>query len=92
MLWFLFSHEMEQNTNKLIKQTTQAFHRLPGAVTRSDKVGITVVSKIIGSPKLSPLNPIVNKSCNIELCFNKMHQIVPNMMASQYLQLKLNLL
>ena len=26
-----------------------------------------------------PLNPIVNKSCNIECCGNKMHQIVANM-------------
>ena len=29
-----------------------------------------------------------NKSCNIERCGNKMHQIVPNMMLSQNLRLK----
>ena len=52
----------------------------------------TVVSKIIGPPEFFPLDSIVNKSCNIEYCGNKMHQIVPNMMLYQYLQLKLNLL
>ena len=50
----------------------------------------TVVSKIIGPPEFSLLNPIVNKSCNTERCGNKMHQIITNMMLSQYLQLQLH--
>ena len=28
----------------------------------------TVVRKIIGTPEFSPLDPTVNKSCNIERC------------------------
>ena len=39
----------------------------------------TVVSKIIRPPGFSLLDPMVNKSCNIELCGNKMHQIVAYM-------------
>lgn len=30
-------HETEQNTNRLIKQTAQAFHKLSGVVTRSNR-------------------------------------------------------
>ena len=52
----------------------------------------TAVSKIIGPPEISSLDPIVNKSCNIERCGNKMHENVPNMMLSQYLQVKLDML
>ena len=52
----------------------------------------TVMSKIIGPPEFFPLDPIVNKLCNIELCGKKMHQLVANMMLSQYLQLQLSLL
>ena len=52
----------------------------------------TVVSKIIGLPDFSPLDSMVNKSCNIERCVNKVHQIVTNMMLSKYLGLILNLL
>ena len=54
-------------------------------------MAVTVVSKIIGPPDFSPLDPIVNKSCNIERCGKKTHQIVANMMLSQYLQLSLKL-
>ena len=52
---------------------------------------LTVESKIIGPPEFSPLDSVVNKSCNIERFGNKMHQIDPNMMLSQCLQLGLNL-
>ena len=52
----------------------------------------TVCSKIIGLPKFLPWDPMVNKSCNIERCSNKMHQVVANMILSKYLQVKLNLL
>ena len=31
------------------------------------------------------MNPIVNKSCNLACCGNEVHQIVMNMMLSQYL-------
>ena len=36
----------------------------------------TVVSKIIGPPEFSPLDSIVNKSCNIESCGIKTHHII----------------
>ena len=49
----------------------------------------TVVSKIM---EISPIGSFVKQSCNIERCGNKMHQIVANMMLSQYLELKLLLL
>ena len=52
-------------------------------------MAVTVVSKIIGPPEVSPLDPIVKKSHNIGRCGYKMHQIVANMMLSEYLQLKL---
>ena len=54
--------------------------------------GCTVGSEIIGSLELLPMNPIVRKSCNIEHCGKEMHNIVANMMLSQYIQLKLSLL
>ena len=38
------------------------------------------------------LNPIVNKSCKIKRCGNKMHQIVQNKILSRGLELKLHLL
>ena len=41
----------------------------------------TVVSKNIGHSKFVPLNPLVDKSCNIECFGNIMHQIVVNKMA-----------
>ena len=56
------------------------------------KVVVTVGSKITGPPEFLPLDPMVNESCNIERCGNKMHQIVANMMLFRYLQLKLSLL
>ena len=43
----------------------------------------TVVSKIIGPPEFSQLDPIVSKSCNIECCGNKVYQIMKNMILSQ---------
>ena len=49
------------------------------------------MSKIIGPPEFSPLDPIVKESCNIERCGKKMYPLVANMM-SQYIQLKPNLL
>ena len=52
----------------------------------------TVVIRITGPPDFLPLDPLVNKSCNIERCGNKMHQLVENMMLSQYLEFKLSLL
>ena len=40
-----------------------------------------------------PLDPMLNESCNIERYDYEMHQIVANMMLSQYyIQLKLNIL
>ena len=39
----------------------------------------TVVAKSFRTAGVFPLNPIVNKSCKIECCGNKMHQIVQNM-------------
>ena len=52
----------------------------------------TVGSRIIGPPEFLPLDPMVNKSCNIECCGNEMHQIIATMMLSQYFELKLSLL
>ena len=68
----------------------------PGAVVQLYHAelitSVTVGSRTIGPPEFSPLDPIVNKSCNIEHFRNNMHQIVANMMLSQYLQLLLHLL
>ena len=52
----------------------------------------TVVSKIIGPLEFLPLDPMLNKPCNIERCGYKIHQIVVNMMLSLYLELKGRLL
>ena len=52
----------------------------------------TVGSKIIGPPEFLPWDPMVNESHYIECCGNKMHQIVPNIMLYQYLELKRTLL
>ena len=35
------------------------------------------------------MDPMLNMSCNIEYCGYKMHQIVANMILSQYLQVKI---
>ena len=37
---------------------------------------IPLWAKLLDPPEFSPLHPIVNKSCNIERCGNKMHKIV----------------
>ena len=50
---------------------------------------ITVGSRIIGPPEFVLSHPIVNKPCNIKCYGNKMHQIVANMVLTQYLQFKL---
>ena len=55
-------------------------------------LGSTVVAKIIRTPRVFPLNPIVNKSCKIGCCGNKMYQIIQNMTLSQSLEFKSNLL
>ena len=52
----------------------------------------TVVAKSFRTPRVCPLNAIVNKSCKIECCGNKMHQIIQNMILSWSLELKLSLL
>ena len=41
-------------------------------------------------PEFLPLDPMANKTCNIECCGNKINQIVINML-SQYLEVKLSL-
>ena len=52
----------------------------------------TVGAKIIRTPRVFPLNPIVNKSCKIECCDKKLHQTIQNMILSRGLELKLSLL
>ena len=49
-------------------------------------------AKLLDPLAFFPLDPMLNKSCNIERCGNKMNQIVTNMMLFQYLELKLSLL
>ena len=53
--------------------------------------GTTVVAKSFRTPRVCPLNPIVNKSCKIECCGNKMQQIVQNMILTCGIELKLSL-
>ena len=53
-------------------------------------VSPTVVAKSFRTPRFFPLNPIVNKSCKIECCGNKMNQIIQNTILSQGLELKLS--
>ena len=48
---------------------------------------LQLASEILDPPGIFPLNPIVSKSCNIESCGNKMHQIIANLIVSEYLQL-----
>ena len=52
----------------------------------------SVGNRRIRSPEFFPLDPMVNSSWNIERGGKKMHQTAADMMLSQYLQLKLNLL
>ena len=49
--------------------------------------GNTVRSRIIIPLKFLLLDPIVNNSCNIKRCGNKLHQIDGIMMLSEYFQL-----
>ena len=49
----------------------------------------TVVAKSFWTPRFFPLNGMVNKSCRIECCGNKMHQIVQNMILTLGLELTL---
>ena len=57
------------------------------------KLGASRVGSIvIRTPRLSPLNPIVKKSCKIERYGNKIYLIIQNMILSQGLELKLSLL
>ena len=55
------------------------------------RFGLHWVPQLFELLEFSPFNPIVNKSCQIECCGNKMHQIVQNMILSQGLELKLSL-
>ena len=53
---------------------------------------VQLATKFLDPPDFHPLLPMVNKLCSNSDCGNKMHQIVPNMMLSQYLEVKLSLL
>ena len=54
--------------------------------------GTTVVAKSFRTPRVCPLNPIVNKSCKIEWCGAKIHKIVQNMILNRGLKPRLTLL
>ena len=43
-----------------------------------------MASEILDPPDVFPLDPIVNKSSNIECCCNKMHQTITTMIVSYY--------
>ena len=45
---------------------------------------IQLEAKLLYPLELLPLDPMLNKSCNIEHCGHKMHQVDSNMMLSQY--------
>ena len=49
----------------------------------------TVVAKSFWTPRVFPLNPVVNKPCKIKRCGDKMHQIVHNMILGRGLEHKL---
>ena len=49
----------------------------------------TVVAKRFRTPRVFPLNPAVNKSCKIDRCDNKMHQIIKNMILTLGLEVEL---
>ena len=51
----------------------------------------TVVARSFRTPRVFPMNPVVNKSCKIEPFGNKMHKIIQNMTLSQDLEFKLSL-
>ena len=51
----------------------------------------TVPVKIIRTPRVLQLNPVVNKSHKIECCGRTRHQIIQNMKLSQGLELELSL-
>ena len=51
----------------------------------------TVGIKCIQLPDVFPLTPIVNKSCKIEYCFNKILQIFQDTVFSQSLELELSM-
>ena len=44
------------------------------------------------TPDVFPLTPVVNRSCNIECCVNRMLQILQNMMVTQGLALEPSML
>ena len=44
----------------------------------------TVVVKSFRTPRLCQLNPIVNKSCNLECCSNKMHRTIANIYKTNF--------
>ena len=54
-------------------------------------IGIQLESEVFNPPDVFPLIPIVNKSCNIECCVNKMLQIIQNMTVSEGLELELSI-
>ena len=56
-----------------------------------NKCQSTVGVRCIQPPDVFLLTPIVNKSCNIECCVNKMLQIIKNMMFCQGLELELSM-
>ena len=56
------------------------------------QVHVQLAAKLLDPLECLPLDPMLNKSCNIERCGYKMHRIVANMILSQYLELKVSLL
>ena len=60
-------------------------------MTETDSIVDTVGIRCIQPPDVFPLTPIVNKSCKIECCVNKMLKIIQNMMVSQGLELELSM-
>ena len=45
---------------------------------------LQLAAKLLDPLEFLLLGPMLNKSCNIEHCGNKMHQIFTNTMLSQY--------
>ena len=46
-------------------------------------VSSTEVAKSFQTPRVFPLNPIVNKSCKIKHCGNNRHQVIQNMILTR---------
>ena len=90
--WYIYWSHVDNDTSNCVEPSIECSLGQPQCGAQGQRLQEhTVVAKSFRTPRVFPLSSIVNKSCKIERCGNKMHQIVQKMILTRGLELKLSL-